>query len=192
MKKIIAMLLCFMMLASLFAGCKNDSENPSTNGSTPSTNQKPTDPSTPADPWADYECITIAEALELCDSFVDAPSTDRYYIRATIDSVDNPTYGQMTISDETGSIMVYGSYSADGSVRYDAMTDKPVAGDEILIYGTLQNYNGNTKEVQNGRIIDWISNSEPSGPSELPADGSELTMTLNDLLPHSFGPEFLK
>ena len=26
----------------------------------------------------------------------------------------------------------------------------------------------------------------------LGSDGSELTMTLNDLLPHSFGPEFLK
>ncbi len=180
MKKIIAMLLLAAMLVSLFAGCAKKDEtptDPSTNPSTGAPTTKPTVPSEPADPWAKYECITIAEALTLCESFVDAASTDRYYIKATIDSIDNETYGQMTISDETGSIMVYGSANADGSVRYDAMTEKPKAGDTVLLYGTLQNYKGNTKEVQSGWIIDWIANETPDAPpAELPADGSELTV----------------
>ena len=178
MKKIIALLLTMALLATFIAGCTgNDGSGTST--PTGSTASKPqTEPSEPSDkdPWADYECITIAEALTLCEGFVDAPSADRYYIRATIKSVDNPTYGQMIIADETGEIKVYGSANADGSVRYDAMDEKPVAGDEVLLYGTLQNYKGNTKEVQNGWIIDFISNSKPSEPSELPADGSELTI----------------
>lgn len=190
MKKIIALLLTVVMLASLFAGCSNEGDNPTTGNTLPS-NTKPTEttPPTEPDPWADYELITIAEALTLCESYVDAPSETWYYIRATIDSIDNDTYGQMTISDETGSIMVYGSYNADGSVRYDAMTEKPVAGDEVLLYGRLQNYKGNTKEVQQGWIIDYISNhsDEPDVPAELPADGSELTIAEILALPLSEG-----
>ena len=182
-KKLFALLLVFAMLLS-FAACGENPTNPTepstpTTPSTPSNPTDPTDPtepSEPADPWADYQCITIAEALALCEDFVENASTERYYIRAIIKSIDNDTYGQMTIEDETGSIMVYGSSNADGSIRYDKMDPKPVAGDEVLIYGTLQNYKGNTKEVQNAWIIDFISNGKAEEPSDLPADGTELTV----------------
>lgn len=191
MKRIAALMLVLVLLVSLFAGCTDPSTNP-TNPSNPTTGTPtnpttPTQPSTPADPWAEYECITIAEALELCKEFVEAPSTNRYYIRATIKSIDNPTYGQMTIEDETGSIMVYGSANDDGSVRYDKMDSKPVAGDEVLLYGTLQHYKGNTPEVQNGWIIDFISKGGNDTPSELPADGSELTIAEILALPVASG-----
>lgn len=105
--------------------------------------------------WAStYDCITIAEALEICENAVSAPTTKQYYIIATVVSVDNPTFGQMTIEDATGSIMVYGTYSTD-DVRYDALEDKPVAGDKILILGSLQNYNGEQKEVKKAYLIDF-------------------------------------
>ncbi len=192
MKKTMSVLLVLTLLLSLFAGCADNTPNPSTNPgtstpSTPPTTSTPTVPSEPADPWAEYECITIAEALTLCEKFVESASTERYYIKATIKSVDNETYGQMTIADETGEIMVYGSASADGSKRYDAMTEKPKAGDTVLFYGTLQNYKGNTKEVQNGWIIDWIPGSNPDVPAELPADGSELTIAQILALPVADG-----
>ena len=192
-KKIFALLLVVAMLLS-FAACGEDPTNPTnpstpTNPTTPTTPSNPTEPSQPAtdptepsqpvdpaDPWAAYECITIAEALALCENFVETASTERYYIRAIVKSVDNKTYGQMTIADETGEIMVYGSSNADGSVRYGEMENKPVAGDEVLLYGTLQNYKGNTKEVQNAWIIDFISNEQPNEPSQLPADGTEMTI----------------
>lgn len=184
-KKLFALLLAVACVLSLY-GCeiliKVDDPTQPTEPSTPTTPSNPTDPtdptepSEPADPWAAYECITIAEAMALCEQFVETPSTERYYIRAIIKSIDNDTYGQMTIEDETGSIMVYGSSNADGSVRYDKMDTKPVAGDEVLIYGTLQNYKGNTKEVQNAWIIDFISNGKAEEPSNLPADGTELTV----------------
>ncbi len=185
MKKTLSALLALVLVLSLFAGCAEEAPTPSTDPSTPSTpattpstnpSTAPSTPTEPADPWAEYETITIAEALKLCESFVDAPSTDRYYIIATVKSVDNETYGQLTIADETGEIMVYGSANADGSKRYDAMESKPKAGDKVLLYGTLQNYKGNTKEVQNGWIIDFIANETPDVPSELPADGTELTI----------------
>ena len=166
----------------------SDPTNPSDPSvpSDPSNPSVPSDPTDPSQPGTEARYITIAEAMELCENYVDAPSTERFYIRATIVSIDNPTYGQMTISDETGTIMVYGSANADGSVRYDAMEEKPDAGDEVLLYGTLQNYKGNTKEVQNGWIIEWTEGEPPVGPNDpddpdgpgvqLPPSGTELTI----------------
>ena len=184
MKKRIALVLCIVMLTSLFAGCDVSIDSilsmlPGFSNSQPTepTETLPTEtPTEPVDPWAEYECITIAEALVLCEQFVATPSAERYYIRATVKSIDNDQFGQMTIEDATGSMMVYGTSNADGSVRYDKMTEKPVAGDEVLLYGTLQNYKGNTKEVQNGWIIDFIAKNQTQQPAELPADGSELTI----------------
>lgn len=103
-----------------------------------------------------YECITIAEANALCKQFTSAPSTDRYYIIGTVKSVDNAAYGQLTIEDETGSIMVYGTYSSDGEKKYSEMGVNLKAGDLVLLHSTLQNYNG-TNEVQNGRLIDYAA-----------------------------------
>lgn len=99
-----------------------------------------------------YETITVAEALALCTQ-EGADLTKRYYIRATVEAIINPTFGQMTIKDETGTISVYGSQSADGQTRYDAMTDKPYKGYEVLVACLLQLYNG-TPEVQSAWIIE--------------------------------------
>ncbi len=174
MKKFLAMLLAVMLIASCFTACANDpvQTDPGTEPSTAPTTQ----PTEPADPWADYETITIAQALTLCEQFVESASTERYYIRGTVTEVQNDQYGQLMIQDETGSIMVYGSYNADGSVRYDKMDKKPVVGDEVLLHGTLQNYKGNTKEIQNGRIIDFISKGGDVPAPQLPAFDSTLTV----------------
>lgn len=184
MKRIIALVLTLATILCLFAACTQTpagttvGKNPTTN--TPTTPTTPTTPSAPAepeDPWADYETITIAEALVMCEQFVESPSAERYYIRATIVSIDNASYGQMTITDGTGEIMVYGTNSADGSQKFDKLEKKPVAGDEILIYGTLQNYKGNTKEVQNAWLIDFVSkNGGEDKPVVLPEDGATLTI----------------
>ena len=180
MKKLLALLLAVILAAGCLTACTNDPVNtdPSTNPSVIPTDPKPTEstPTEPADPWASYEIITIAEALALCEQFVDAPSTERYYIRGIVTEVQKEQYGQLLIEDETGSIMVYGSYNADGSIRYDKMDKKPVVGDEVLLHGTLQNYKGNTPEIQNGRIIDFISNGEEAPAPELPAFDSTLTV----------------
>ena len=144
-------------------------------------------PETPKEPskeelWREqYTTITIAEALTLCNDFVDAPSSDRYYIIATVKSVDNTSFGQLTIYDETGEIMVYGTNSADGSLKYDQMVaetgNELKAGDVILIYGTLQNYKGNTKEVQNAWLIDFYT-PETTTPGKNPLEGINVGDTI--------------
>ena len=126
-----------------------------------------------------YQTITIAEALTMCEDFVSSPSSDRYYIIATVKSVDNASFGQLTITDETGEIMVYGTNSADGSLKYDQMGGDLKGGDLVLLYGTLQNYKGTTKEVQNAWLIDYVSvESAPAEPTITP----DSTVTIADLL----------
>ncbi len=103
-----------------------------------------------------YNVITIAEALALCGDNGNV-TTERYYIRGVIETITNAAYGAMVVSDATGSIPVYGTYSSDGSINYSQMDEKPYKGDEVLLYCILQNYNG-TKEVKNARLIEFKSN----------------------------------
>ena len=143
MKKLLALL--FALLLCVMAACS------------PAPNETPgesTEPSMETEPQ--YETITIAQALELCGAEGNI-TEERYYIRAKVESISNPTYGSMVISDETGSISVYGTYSEDGEIPYGQMTDKPYKGAEVLLHCILQNYNG-TKEVKNARLIEFKKN----------------------------------
>ncbi|MBQ1232054.1 MAG: hypothetical protein IIX86_00840 [Clostridia bacterium] len=101
----------------------------------------------------EIKVITIAEALALCGEEGNV-TEERYYIRATVKTIVNATYGQMIITDATGEISVYGTYSEDGELNYSQLDDKPYKGDEVLLYCILQNYNG-TKEVKNARLIEF-------------------------------------
>ena len=166
MKKILLLLLVLAMTLTVLAGCNLNNTTDPTDGPTDAPTDAPTDEPTEKpteeptdsnegeeDDWAEYDTITIAEALELCGE-VGNKTEERYYIRATIVSIDNAQYGAMTIKDETGTISVYGTYSADGEINYSAMDEKPYKDDEVLLHCILQNYNG-TKEVQNARLIDF-------------------------------------
>ena len=98
-----------------------------------------------------YQVITIEQALAIA-AVSDSETAERYYIHATVDTVTKPQFGAMWISDETGSISVYGTYSEDGKTGYAAMESKPLKGAEVLLYCTLKNYKGSA-EVQNARLI---------------------------------------
>lgn len=183
MKRFLALALVLVSVLSLLAACAEQPDP--TTGTTgavvnPTTTVPPTTvpPTTaPSDPWADYACITIAEAIAICEQTGTTQTTEKYYIRATVSEIWNETYGNMNITDETGTIKIYGSYSADGSTRFDAMEEKPVVGDEILLYGPLVNYKGNTPEMVDAWIIDFRSaEGQPSQPSEMPEFGSKLTV----------------
>ena len=119
---------------------------------------------TKEDEWKKtYNCITISEALNICSQVGSTVTTERYYVIGTIEKVSNTTYGEMTIKDSTGSIFVYGTYTADGNGRYNTLTNKPVAGDVVLLYATLKTHN-NVKEIASGWIIDFYTpESDNSG-----------------------------
>ncbi len=166
--RIISLLLVFVMLAITIAGCDLGNNVPeetttlpeeSTTTTTPTT--KPTDSTTSTtdkensdDPVEDPQLITVAEAIAIGLAETSTNPTTRYLISATIVKVSNPTYGEMTIADETGEIYVYGTYSSDGALRYSEMEERPVKGDEVLLSCTINNFNGEA-QVKNARIIEF-------------------------------------
>ena len=188
LSKILALLLALVMLLSIVACDKSSgTEGGETTSATNETTVGENDETTEGDETTvaggdetsatdgeettageeEIKVITIAEALELCGDPGDITS-ERYYIRATIKTISNSEYGSMVIYDETGEISVYGTYSADGALKYSELSEKPYKGDEVLLHCILQNYNG-TKEVQNARLIEFVSNQGNVDVSEYTA-----------------------
>ena len=98
-----------------------------------------------------YQVITVEQALAIA-AVNEEPTTERYYIKATVSTITNYKFGAMIIEDTTGSISVYGTYSEDGSLTYPQMTEKAYKGDEVLLSCTLNIFDG-TLQVKNARLI---------------------------------------
>lgn len=126
-----------------------------TPGEGPETSDKPEDP-------AADSTLTIEEAIALGASKDHNTYTEgKYYVTGVITEVYNTTYGNMKIKDNKGNILtIYGTFSADGSDRYDAMAKQPQVGDTVKIYGIVGQYNG-TAQIKNG----WIVEHTPSTPA---------------------------
>lgn len=98
--------------------------------------------------------LTIEEAIALGASKEHNTYSDvKYYVTGVITEIYNEEYGNMKITDDAGNIFtIYGTYSADGEVRFDSMETKPVVGDEVTVYGVIGQYN-NVPQMKNG----WIT-----------------------------------
>ena len=93
------------------------------------------------------DIITIGNALSS-----GATTSESYYVKGTIVSINNTTYGNMTIKDENGNTLyIYGLNDKTGAVRYDSLPTKPQVGDTIIIAGPIQKY-GTTIEIYHGRL----------------------------------------
>ena len=134
-------------------------------GETPDTpvDPEPDEPDTPAIP--DGPELTIADAIALGQTFEHNPfSETKYYVTGVITEVYNTMWGNMYITDGEGNTLtIYGTYSADGETRYDAMEYAPVAGDTVVLYGIIGQYNGNS-QMKNGWIIGVIGGDTPVDP----------------------------
>ena len=136
--------------------------------STPETPETPETPDTPSTPSGNTLSIVDAIALGKAQEH-NVYTTDKYYVTGVIKSIYNDQYGNMYITDGTNEFCIYGTYSADGSVRFDAMTSKPKVGDTVTIYGAIGQYNG-TPQIKNGWITSVVageggSTETPSTPS---------------------------
>lgn len=148
-RKFLSLFLSVLSCATLVScGEGNNTSAPSNTG----TVTTPTTPSTKNED--DRKIYTIAELIAMMPSD-GSVTTERYYVRATIKSIDDAGFGSMTIEDPTGTLSVYGTYSADGAKRYSELDEKPVKGDTVLLYGTIQNYKNNTPEIKSGWIIEF-------------------------------------
>ena len=126
--------------------------------------------------------LTIEEAIALGESKEHNTYTDeKYYVTGIITSVYNEQYGNMYIEDENGNrLTIYGTYSADGELRYDAMEVKPVKGDTVTIYGRVGQYSG-TAQIKNGWIVDHVP-GEGDDEEEVPDPEADSTLTIEQAI----------
>ena len=102
---------------------------------------------------------------------------DKYLVGGIITEVYNAQYGNMYITDEQGNVLtIYGTYSADGSTRYDAMENAPVAGDYVVILGVIGQYNG-TAQIKNGWIVSSTTSTSVKDAIDLGAAQEHNTYT---------------
>lgn len=181
-KSLLVFILAIILIASfLLVACQpsnqpedpSNGENPSEQPNNPGGEDNPSeqppadDPSQGDNPIdqpseneslaAKYEHISIAEAIKLANSAGETETADEVTIVGTIVTVSNATYGEMTVSDETGSLYIFGSWASDGTY-YDSMTEKPVKGDEVVLKGVLKTFNGTAQmgsKNKKATIVDW-------------------------------------
>lgn len=127
--------------------------------------------------------LTAGQAIEIGAAMEHNTYTDgKYLIAGVITEVYNETYGNMKITDELGNVLtVYGSYSADGSTRYDAMETKPVVGDYVVVLGTLGQYSG-TAQTKNAWIISWTTPTTIPSANEIASSQEHNTYTSDKYL----------
>ena len=84
-------------------------------------------------------------------------SDDVYYtLKGTITSVANTSYGNFDLTDETGTVYVYGLYSEDGATnKYWAASGAKLA-DDIVISAVRSDFNGSA-QAGNARFIELSS-----------------------------------
>ena len=138
-----ALLVLIMALSAISCGLTPDetegTTGTNTEGTTQGTTESESESETETDAGApNLDYISIEIALDLCGDPGNV-TEERYYIRGKVKTVTDPAYGAMVIQDDTGEIAVYGTYSADGSLKYSEMDEVPVKGDEVILHCILQN-----------------------------------------------------
>ncbi len=128
---------------------------------------------------ADGTVLTIPEAIELGETKLSNIYTEnKYYVTGTITGFygdQGETYGNIYITDEDGNqILVYGTWSEDGTVKYGDLEVKPQVGDIVTVYGVVGNYNG-TAQMKNGwfKAAPVDDEDEDQGGSTTPPAGDE-------------------
>lgn len=113
---------------------------------------------------------TIADFIAAADGF------NTYILTGVITSVNNETYGNFYIQDETGELYIYGLSSPDGVKKYWAESGVQV-GDTITVKGSYTLY-GTTHEMVDAIYVSHKSPVEPEEP-EVPGV-LKVTLTLTN------------
>lgn len=145
MKKIYFILFIFFISFSLiyFSGCKKEDpieEDPIEN---------------PDEEDYTDRLISLEQAIILAGTDPEAVTIEKYYVQGVITAITNSSWGNMTISDGTTNLVIYGMYNKDGSTLYGDMEEKPRIGDQVILYGVLGYYN--SAEMKNAWLMKWTA-----------------------------------
>ena len=133
--------------------------------------------------------FNIAAAIAKCQEIGETASTEKYYIKGIVVTGGKASggYGNVTFKmgdtkDATDLFTAYQVAGSDGEKLADGYEVK--AGDEVIVYGPICNYKGNTPETSgksaaqivtiNGKKTNDTSGGESGGGSTTGADGSTI------------------
>ena len=110
----------------------------------------------------DSYTVTVSEMEEVeltVAEFVQKPIDDNtyYILKGTITRVDNTTYGNFDLTDDTGTVYIYGLCSKDGATNKYWSTSGAKLGDDIVISTPRADFN----DQPQGKNARFISLSSP-------------------------------
>lgn len=104
---------------------------------------------TEAEPAVEPTYTTVAE-------FLAAAEDDTVYtLKGTITAVTNTSYGNFDLTDETGTVLIYGLCSPEGEAKYWAESGAKV-GDDIVVKTVRTSY-GTTPQGKNAIFVELVS-----------------------------------
>lgn len=86
----------------------------------------------------------------------DVDATVEYTLKGTITRVANTTYGNFDLTDETGTVYIYGLVSEDGATNKYWAASGAKLGDDIVIKTVRAEYNGSA-QGSNAKFIELVS-----------------------------------
>lgn len=100
----------------------------------------------------------VAPTYTTVAEFLAAPVNDtvEYTLKGTITRVVNTTYGNFDLTDETGTVYIYGLVSPDGATNKYWATSKAKLGDDIIIKTVRAEYNGSA-QGSNAKFVELIT-----------------------------------
>ncbi|MBQ3571837.1 MAG: hypothetical protein IJA15_03300 [Clostridia bacterium] len=132
--------------------------------------------------------VTAKQFNEYGETFAhNTTSILQYRIKGVITKIEDTTWGNCFIQDESGeSVYVYGLYSEDGVV-YGSMLVKPLVGDSVTILTVCGNYNG--PQAKRACLVELSSHvhSWINATCTTPKTCSSCGATEGDALDHSYG-----
>ncbi len=97
------------------------------------------------------QLITVAEFLAKEES-----EDVEYILSGTITSVANTTYGNFDLTDDTGTVYIYGLVSPDGATNKYWATSGAKIGDDIVVKTIRTSFN-NTPQGKNAKFVELVS-----------------------------------
>ena len=107
---------------------------------------------------------------------------ETFRIRGTVTSVVNTNYGNLYVSDDTGTIYIYGLFNAKGQYPKDAggwATFGLEVGDVVTVQGPRTLYNGTTLELVDATLISVEKSLIEVDPSDISVGSDAGTFTVS-------------
>ena len=131
-----------------------------------------------ASPYTAADAIAVASALE-----ANAKSDQDYYIKGKISNIQfffDAEHGTATFSisddgSENNQFLVYGTYYLSNRSWQEGDTQIAL-GDEVIIYGQLQNFKGTTPETVSKKSYVYSLNGVTDGGSVVPVPEKNVTV----------------